>query len=77
MYPPEDARELAILLPISRELDIVGDVEKSVAALADTISRHGPVGRLVPTAFEGSDLPRGRRGRGPAVVAPKLMPSSA
>ena len=26
MYPTKDARELAILLRISRELDIIGDV---------------------------------------------------
>lgn len=30
MYPPRDARELAILLRISRELDIVGDVTATV-----------------------------------------------
>jgi hypothetical protein len=30
MYPSKDARELAILLRISRELDIVGDVSATV-----------------------------------------------
>ena len=30
MYPAKDARELAILLRISRELDIVGDVTATV-----------------------------------------------
>jgi len=30
MYPPKDARELAILLRISHELDIVGDVSATV-----------------------------------------------
>ena len=30
MYPSQDARELAILLRISRELDIVGDVTATV-----------------------------------------------
>ena len=30
MYPSKDARELAILLRISRELDIVGDVTATV-----------------------------------------------
>lgn len=30
MYPTQDARELAILLRISRELDIVGDVTATV-----------------------------------------------
>lgn len=30
MYPAKDARELAILLRISRELDVVGDVTATV-----------------------------------------------
>lgn len=30
MYPPRDAREMAILLRISRELDVVGDVTATV-----------------------------------------------
>jgi len=30
MYPTKDARELAILLRISRELDIIGDVTATV-----------------------------------------------
>ena len=30
MYPPKDARELAILLRISRELDVIGDVTATV-----------------------------------------------
>jgi len=30
MYPSKDARELAILLRISRELDIVGDISATV-----------------------------------------------
>jgi len=32
MYPAKDARELAILLRISRELDVVGDVTATVMA---------------------------------------------
>ena len=46
MYPSKEARELAILLRISRELDIVGDVTATVESpselLAWTLILHKP-----------------------------------
>lgn len=46
MYPSKEARELAILLRISRELDIVGDVSATVESpselLAWTLILHKP-----------------------------------
>jgi len=38
MYPSKDARELAILLRISRELDIVGDVSATVDNPAEVLA---------------------------------------
>ena len=38
MYPSQDARELSVLLRISRELDIVGDVTATVDAPAELLA---------------------------------------
>ena len=38
MYPSKEARELAILLRISRELDIVGDVSATVDAPSELLA---------------------------------------
>jgi hypothetical protein len=38
MYPPKDARELAVLMRISRELDVVGDVTATVDSPSELIA---------------------------------------
>lgn len=38
MYPAKDAREIAILLRISRELDIVGDITATVDNPSDLVA---------------------------------------
>lgn len=38
MYPCKEARELAILLRISRELDIVGDVTATVESPSELLA---------------------------------------
>lgn len=38
MYPAKDARELAILLRISRELDVVGDVSATVDSPSELLA---------------------------------------
>lgn len=54
MYPSKEARELAILLRISRELDIVGDVTATVESPSPCASEfidQGPV--LIPLIWAG------------------------
>lgn len=38
MYPPKDARELAVLLRTSREIDVVGDVTATVDSPSELIA---------------------------------------
>ncbi|MDI3331696.1 MAG: hypothetical protein QJR09_13320 [Micrococcus sp.] len=38
MYPPKDARELAVLMRISHELDVVGDVTATVDSPSELIA---------------------------------------
>jgi hypothetical protein len=38
LYPPEDARELTVLMRLSRELDVVGDVTATVDGPSELIA---------------------------------------
>lgn len=56
MYPAKEARELAILLKISRELDIVGDVSATVENPSELVAWAAILRRPVVVAWraEGS-----------------------
>lgn len=55
MYPSHEARELAVLLRISRELDIVGDVSATVDSPAELIAWAGILDQPVIAAWRGKD----------------------
>lgn len=55
MYPAKDARELAILLRISRELDIVGDVTATVDNPSELLAWALILSRPQVLAWRASD----------------------
>jgi hypothetical protein len=55
MYPSRDARELGILLRISRELDIVGDVSATVDNPSELIAWATILRNPVTAAWRGHD----------------------
>ena len=55
MYPPKDARELAILLRISRELDIVGDVSATVDNPSELLAWAAILTDATIAAWRGQD----------------------
>jgi hypothetical protein len=55
MYPSKDARELAVLLRISRELDIVGDVSATVDSPSELIAWATILHEPVIAAWRGQD----------------------
>ena len=55
MYPPKDARELAILLRISRELDIVGDVSATVDNPSELLAWAAILAEARIAAWRGQD----------------------
>jgi hypothetical protein len=55
MYPAKDARELAILLRISRELDIVGDVTATVDNPSELLAWALVLGDPEVVAWRASD----------------------
>ena len=55
MYPSKDARELAILLRISRELDVVGDVSASVDNPSELIAWAALLTDATIAAWRGQD----------------------
>lgn len=55
MYPSKDARELAILLRISRELDIVGDVTATVDNPSELLAWAEVLSDATIAAWRGQD----------------------
>jgi len=55
MYPSKDARELAILLRISRELDIVGDVSATVDNPSELLAWAAILTDATIAAWRGHD----------------------
>jgi hypothetical protein len=55
MYPSKDARELAILLRISRELDIVGDVSATVDNPSELLAWAEVLSDATIAAWRGQD----------------------
>ncbi|MCW2759833.1 MAG: hypothetical protein JWR85_34 [Marmoricola sp.] len=55
MYPSKDARELAILLRISRELDIVGDVSATVDNPSELLAWAAILTDATIAAWRGQD----------------------
>ena len=55
MYPSKDARELGILLRISRELDIVGDVSATVDNPSELLAWAAVLTDAVVAAWRGRD----------------------
>ncbi len=55
MYPSKDARELAILLRISRELDIVGDVTATVDNPSELLAWAAILTDATIAAWRGQD----------------------
>ena len=55
MYPSKDARELAILLRISRELDIVGDVSATVDNPSELLAWAALLTDATIAAWRGHD----------------------
>jgi hypothetical protein len=55
MYPAKDARELAILLRISRELDVVGDVTATVDNPSELLAWALVLSRPGVTAWRAED----------------------
>ena len=55
MYPAKDARELAILLRISRELDVVGDVTATVDNPSELLAWALVLSRPSVVAWRGED----------------------
>lgn len=55
MYPSKDARELAILMRISRELDIVGDVSAIVDNPSELLAWASVLGDAIIAAWRGQD----------------------
>jgi hypothetical protein len=55
MYPSNEARELAILLRISRELDIVGDVTATVDNPSELLAWAEILSDAVIAAWRGQD----------------------
>lgn len=55
MYPSKDARELAILLRISRELDIVGDVSATVDDPSELLAWAAILTDATIAAWRGQD----------------------
>ena len=55
MYPAKDARELAILLRISRELDVVGDVTVTVDSPSEVLAWALVLSEPVIVAWRADD----------------------
>jgi hypothetical protein len=55
VYPSKDARELAILLRISRELDIVGDVSATVDNPSELLAWAEILSEATIAAWRGQD----------------------
>lgn len=55
MYPSKEARELAILLRISRELDIVGDVSATVDNPSELLAWAAILTDVTIAAWRGQD----------------------
>ncbi|MGO4258170.1 hypothetical protein [Marmoricola sp. RAF53] len=55
MYPSKDARELAILLRISRELDIVGDISATVDNPSEIVAWSNVLARPDIVAWRARD----------------------
>jgi hypothetical protein len=55
MYPSQDARELAILLRISRELDIVGDISAIVDNPSELVAWASILHEAVIVAWRAED----------------------
>lgn len=55
MYPARDARELAILLRISRELDVVGDVTATVDSPSEVLAWALVLSRPTVLAWRAKD----------------------
>jgi hypothetical protein len=55
MYPSKDARELAILLRISRELDIVGDISATVDDPSELLAWATILARPTIVAWRAKD----------------------
>jgi len=55
MYPSKDARELAILLRISRELDIVGDASATVDNPSELLAWAAILTNATIAAWRGQD----------------------